>query len=105
MACSYTSKRRVLTDGMSRGFAAKVGHYRAKFAVKTPLIGVCATPRVPHSDLVLLPACMLRACMFVWLHACTPACLDAGILIMVWLGSPSGMHVQGTLADSRRFRV
>jgi len=34
----------LITDGSCRGFAKTVGHYRSKYAVTTPLIGICTAP-------------------------------------------------------------
>ena len=40
----------VITNGSATGFAKRVGEYRAKFAVTTPLIGICITPEGKIAD-------------------------------------------------------
>jgi len=37
----------LITNGSCRGFAKRVGYYRSKYAVTTPLIGICSTPQPP----------------------------------------------------------
>jgi len=40
----------VITNGSATGFSRRVGAYRAKYAVTTPLIGICSTPESKITD-------------------------------------------------------
>ena len=39
----------LITNGACHGFAKQVGLYRSKYAVTTPLIGICTAPHLPES--------------------------------------------------------
>jgi len=48
MEMTNKQKAWLVTNGSRQGFAQRVGTYRSRYAVETPLIGVCATPEQPR---------------------------------------------------------